>query len=88
MEENSEKNLTDQTSYEDVSDLSENSLQSRINTLLRHDSELNEIRNYIVETNLQKIDKEGSRILLRAALPTLLHQFGALDIVIIQFDKL
>ena len=70
MEENSERNLTDQTSHEDVSDLSEDTLQSRINTLLRHDSELNEIRNYIVETNLEKIDKEGSRILLRAALPS------------------
>ena len=70
MEENSEKNLTENITYEEESISNNDNLQSRISTLLKHDSELNEIRNYIVETNLEKIDKEGSRILLRAALPS------------------
>ena len=60
MEENSEKNLKENITYEEESISNNDDLQSRISTLLKHDSELNEIRSYIVESNLEKIDKEGS----------------------------
>lgn len=72
MEENSEKILKENITYEEESISNNDDLQSRINLLLKHDTEINEIRNYIVETSLDKLDKEGSRMLLRAALPSLI----------------
>ena len=47
-------------------------LQDRINALMKHDTELKKIKNYVIQKHLEKIDKEGSSILLKAAFPSFL----------------
>jgi len=45
-------------------------LQSRINLLMRHDTEIKQIKQFIVSKHLEKLDTEGSSILLKAAFPS------------------
>ena len=47
-------------------------LQTRINTLMRHDTEIKQIKQYIINKHLEKLDKEGSAILIKAAFPSFL----------------
>ncbi|HEY5534683.1 MAG TPA: hypothetical protein VIL99_07110 [Ignavibacteria bacterium] len=47
-------------------------LQSRINTLMRHDTEIKQIKQFIISKHIEKLDREGSSILLKAAFPSFL----------------
>jgi hypothetical protein len=52
--------------------LDDTEVQDRINSLMRHDTEIKKIKNYVIQKHLEKIDKEGSSILLKAAFPSFL----------------
>jgi hypothetical protein len=47
-------------------------LQNRINTLMRHDTEIKQIKQFIISKHIEKLDREGSSILLKAAFPSFL----------------
>lgn len=63
--ENTQEVLNDGTTGNDE-------LQSRINLLMRHDTEIKQIKQFIVSKHLEKLDTEGSSILLKAAFPSFL----------------
>jgi hypothetical protein len=47
-------------------------LQGRINVLMRHDTEIKQIKQFVITKHLEKLDSEGSSILLKAAFPSFL----------------
>jgi hypothetical protein len=55
---------------QDVNIYGNEDLRTRINSLMRHDTEIKQIKKYIIDKHLEKLDKEGSSILLKAAFPS------------------
>jgi len=50
--------------------LTDSDVQARINSLMKHDTELAQIRNHLVKKSLIKIDEEGSSAFIKAAFPS------------------
>lgn len=59
----------DQTLTEQTNGFS-GDVQEKINSLMKTDKELNEIREYLIQEKLGELNKEGSGFILKAALPS------------------
>lgn len=56
--------------YEYGKGFSDYELQDKVNVLLKHDTELTQIRNFLLKKKLEKLDQEGSGAIFRAAIPS------------------